>query len=349
MIQPNFILQNPNSIPMSNTTPIHLQFQEGNAQQYMQTLLQQFGGTQTDNSYLLETGPVRIKFTTYSLPDGVEMTISEMETKKKVITDRTPDSDPDYIHINIIKEGKYTQFFKDQSVHVDAESSKGVFIYDGQFPILVEFSPGVNVKWVGFKFKISQLTTLFGDAQKILKGLFDDMESVAYHTALPGELERLLNDLIHYQQLSFNQLPMITSRAIEIFSSLSATLQELKENHTITGLHITDYENLLKIKKRLLNIFSQKITIDGLAEEFGISASKLKRDFKQLFNMSIYKFHTHAKMDEAFRRLKSGNYSVAEVGYDMGYQNLSKFAEMFKKIKGISPKEVLKLSGASLI
>jgi YesN/AraC family two-component response regulator len=30
-----------------------------------------------------------------------------------------------------------------------------------------------------------------------------------------------------------------------------------------------------------------------------------------------------------------------EVGYDLGYQNLSKFSEMFKKVKGIPPSEVI--------
>jgi len=51
-------------------------------------------------------------------------------------------------------------------------------------------------------------------------------------------------------------------------------------------------------------------------------------------------------MDEAFRRLRSGDFSDMEVGYDLGYQNLSKFSKMFKKVKGISPCEVIKLSTA---
>ena len=97
------------------------------------------------------------------------------------------------------------------------------------------------------------------------------------------------------------------------------------------------------LKERLTSNLEEKFTIESLAEDFGVSSSKLKRDFKQLYDTSIYHFHTLAKMDEAFRRLKTGEYSVSEVGYDMGYQNLSKFSEMFKKIKGISPKEVIKL------
>lgn len=46
-------------------------------------------------------------------------------------------------------------------------------------------------------------------------------------------------------------------------------------------------------------------------------------------------------MDEAYRRLNSGKYSVTEVGYDLGYSNLSKFSEMFKRMKGIPPSQAL--------
>ena len=87
----------------------------------------------------------------------------------------------------------------------------------------------------------------------------------------------------------------------------------------LNGLHKDDYERLLEIRSKLLSSFTQKISVDDLAAEFGFSTSKLKRDFKTLFQTSIYRFYTHAKMDEAYRRPKTGNYSVMEVGYDLGY------------------------------
>ncbi len=47
------------------------------------------------------------------------------------------------------------------------------------------------------------------------------------------------------------------------------------------------------------------------------------------------------KMDEAYNRLKSGDFSVSEVAYDLGYENPSKFTQMFKKLKGFNPSEVI--------
>ena len=118
-------------------------------------------------------------------------------------------------------------------------------------------------------------------------------------------------------------------------------MKKLVDKDELNGLHIDDYERLLKIKERLLMSFEQKISIEELANDFGVSLSKLKRDFKTLFDTSVYQFYTQAKMDEAYRRLKTGEFSVSEVGYDLGYQNISKFSQMFKKVKGINPKEVV--------
>lgn len=109
----------------------------------------------------------------------------------------------------------------------------------------------------------------------------------------------------------------------------------------LNGLHADDYHRLQRIRKKIQSSLEEGIKPEALAEEFGINVSKLKRDFKPLFDSSVYQFFTHCRMDEAYRRLKTGEFSVMEVGYDLGYSNLSKFSEMFKKVKGVSPKDIV--------
>jgi len=329
---------------MSDINAIQVNLQEGNAQHYFEVMKKQFGGTCSENSYILDSGPIRINMSSYNIMDELEMMISETECYKPVIFNRTPDDDPDLIHINLILEGHYTQAYNEELKKMGAGSTKGVFLYDGQFPIQAEFPANVNLKWVGFKLRISELKNILTDAQKVMIDLFGNDQAVAYHTALPPELDRLLKDLFQYKELTSGQKPMMIARGIEIFTNLMTVLKELIDNKALNGLHVDDYNRLNAIKKKLSSCFDQKITIEDLAHEFGVSTSKLKRDFKQLFDTTIYQFYAVAKMDEAFRRLKSGQYSVTEVGYDLGYQNLSKFSEMFKKVKGISPKEVIKLA-----
>lgn len=328
---------------MVETSSIEINFQEGKIQDYYNTLKKQFGGELTTCNYLLSKGPFRTDMQSFDIVGELEMTLCEFESSKPLLINRTPDEDPGLIHINLILEGKYSQVYNGDLKHVEAGSTQGIFLYDGMFPIQAEFPPNVKLKWVAFKVKIPELQVLLYETQKVLKDLFEKDKAVAYHSALPVELEVLLNDLFKYRNLGFGKNPIIIAKGIEVYINLMNTIKSLLNDNTLTGLHHEDLIRLNTIKQKLISNLDQKITIEELVDEFGISISKLNRDFKQLYNTTIYQFYTLARMDEAFRRLKSGQYTVSEVGYDLGYQNLSKFSKMFKQVKGISPKEVIKL------
>jgi len=49
-------------------------------------------------------------------------------------------------------------------------------------------------------------------------------------------------------------------------------------------------------------------------------------------------------MQKARLMLLSGNYSVKDIGYTLGYTNLSNFTLAFKKVFGRLPSEVLRNS-----
>ncbi|MCG8578660.1 MAG: AraC family transcriptional regulator [Bacteroidales bacterium] len=332
-----------NQAVMTKTSAIEITFQEGSIVNYYKALNKKFGGEYTSDSCIINSGPIQTNLFRYDLPGEIEMNVCETVSSKPLIIKRTPDNDADLIHINLILHGKYTQAYNDQLMHVEAGSTKGIFLYDGMFPINAEFQANTVIKWVGFKLKMSGLTELMEEAKPVLENLFGGKTAIAYHAILKSELETIINDIFSYKQLAFGSAPMIISKGLELFVNLINTIRLLVNDNSLSGLHPEDLKRLYALKERLTSNLEEKFTIESLAEDFGVSSSKLKRDFKQLYDTSIYHFHTLAKMDEAFRRLKTGEYSVSEVGYDMGYQNLSKFSEMFKKIKGISPKEVIKL------
>ncbi|MBI9063023.1 MAG: hypothetical protein JEZ14_13665 [Marinilabiliaceae bacterium] len=62
---------------MSATKAIHVHLQEGNAQHYFEVMKTNFGGTTTENSYTLNTGPIRINMSSYDIMGELEMLISE--------------------------------------------------------------------------------------------------------------------------------------------------------------------------------------------------------------------------------------------------------------------------------
>jgi len=71
----------------------------------------------------------------------------------------------------------------------------------------------------------------------------------------------------------------------------------------------------------------------------GMSETKLKQLFKQTFGDSIYNYFQKIRMEEAAFLLKQSAYSVSEVGFQLGFSNLSHFSRLFQRHYGVTPKK----------
>jgi AraC-like DNA-binding protein len=100
-----------------------------------------------------------------------------------------------------------------------------------------------------------------------------------------------------------------------------------------------DMDVLFKIRGRLIENFEEECpTIQFLCDEFGLSITKLKNNFKAFFGKPIHQYYQQERMNYAKLLLENGA-NVSEAGYKIGYTNLSKFTLAYKKAFGISPKE----------
>jgi AraC-like DNA-binding protein len=83
-------------------------------------------------------------------------------------------------------------------------------------------------------------------------------------------------------------------------------------------------------------------SIDTLSRTAMMSSTKLKTRFKQIYGMKLYEFYNRNRLEQAREMLKTGSFSVKQVGINIGFSNLSNFAKAFRKEFGVLPKEILK-------
>lgn len=110
--------------------------------------------------------------------------------------------------------------------------------------------------------------------------------------------------------------------------------------HCTCDFSISDREKLLHARDLLLQNLNRAPTIDALAKASELSAVKLKRGFRQLFNSGVYGLFQRERMCEAHRRLCSGGQSVMLVASELGYTNASHFAAAFFKEFGVKPSQI---------
>ena len=76
-----------------------------------------------------------------------------------------------------------------------------------------------------------------------------------------------------------------------------------------------------------------------LAEELNCNMVWLSRVIKKLTGMTFTELIQIKRLNQAAYLLESTKISIADIGFFVGYENISYFHRLFKKYYGISPKQ----------
>jgi len=86
--------------------------------------------------------------------------------------------------------------------------------------------------------------------------------------------------------------------------------------------------------------FSQKLTVDDIAANAGLSKFHFLREFKRYTGRTPNHYLNAIRCEHARNLLESGNYSVKEVAFLCGFSNNSYFGNVFRQYTGCLPSQV---------
>jgi len=89
----------------------------------------------------------------------------------------------------------------------------------------------------------------------------------------------------------------------------------------------------------ILKNYTEEIYIQDIASKLNMSVAAFSRYFKHHTRKTFSDFVTEIRIGHACKMLMENNYSISEISYQSGFENLSNFYRHFKKITGIIPKE----------
>lgn len=95
---------------------------------------------------------------------------------------------------------------------------------------------------------------------------------------------------------------------------------------------------LEQIKSR----YNQKLSLDMLAKQLGVSASYLSQKFKEATGFTFLDFLNQYRLRKAIQLLSTGKYRIVEVSEAVGFTNYKHFHAVFKKYTDLTPSEFLK-------
>lgn len=85
------------------------------------------------------------------------------------------------------------------------------------------------------------------------------------------------------------------------------------------------------------------LSLAELAKELHMNPTYVSNQFKKTFGKSPILLHREMKIAKAKSMLETGDRTVADIGADLGFQDVQSFTRLFKKYAGISPSQYKRL------
>ncbi len=128
----------------------------------------------------------------------------------------------------------------------------------------------------------------------------------------------------------------LKSQVNELLSHFFAFLaSDKKENITNE-----DRDKLFMVKEIMENNISNPPSLSELSQIIGLNNTKLKKNFKALFGVPVFKFLQEERLNKAYEMLSTGTKNVQEVAWYVGYDSLSSFSNAFQTKFGVRPNEI---------
>ncbi len=136
-------------------------------------------------------------------------------------------------------------------------------------------------------------------------------------------------------------------------------IQRLDDIHTLQGIRnlhdemVLDYTEKMRrfsrsdtnskhisiCKEYIYSHIKERITVEDLADELGVSASYLSRLFKKETGDSVSAYIRAQKMEIAKNLLQYSDYSMIDIANRLSFSSQSHFIQQFREFVGITPKK----------
>jgi AraC-like DNA-binding protein len=157
-------------------------------------------------------------------------------------------------------------------------------------------------------------------------------------------------NLMHAVQLMVESrhkmMPALRGRYLEALST-EILLQVIGDfsnrammNRTPSGVRPRDVNGIYEARDYLTQHYRDPPKIPELARMVGLNQTKLKAGFREVTKLTIYSYITKCRMERAADLLLNGNYGIAEVAYQVGYDYPANFTSAFKKFYGKLPRSM---------
>lgn len=210
----------------------------------------------------------------------------------------------------------------------------------------VEFShqiePDKPLQSVSIFSKLKHLHTLSKEEQEIFNHYLpelinpqaDFVEGPKFY--MTPDMQNAVHKIMTTQYTGNTRQMFLKSQVNELLAHFFAFLATDKRE----SLSHEDKSKLFMAKEIIEKNISSPPSLSELSKLIGLNNSKLKKNFKELFGVPVFKYLQEERLNKAYEMLSAGKENVQEVAWYVGYDSLSSFSNAFQSKFGVRPTEI---------
>lgn len=173
------------------------------------------------------------------------------------------------------------------------------------------------------------------DVKNILHSYNIPMDDPIFYSGASSTYSYLFKEMIHeLQNCKTGYEDLLAMYLRQIFLLVQRTRQE--ERPTVS----TYIQEEMEFARRYFNEhYNEPISIQEYAESRNMSVCYFQRNFKQIVKHTPMQYLLTIRVNNAASLLETTDYSMAEIAAIVGYEDPLYFSRLFRKIKGVSPRD----------
>ncbi|VXB43154.1 helix-turn-helix transcriptional regulator [Maribacter litoralis] len=150
------------------------------------------------------------------------------------------------------------------------------------------------------------------------------------------QMERIVDAFFSNSYIGKTKMMFYRSQITALLSHFFGQLALLPEKDSSANYR----DQLNKVRDILLDNIEDPPSLSELSKEIGLNTTKLKKEFKAIFGVPVFKYLQNERLTSAHTLISEGQATVQEAAWQVGYDSLSSFSNAFAKKFGYRPSQI---------
>ena len=151
------------------------------------------------------------------------------------------------------------------------------------------------------------------------------------------DMEQIVNSIFANKYEGKTKMMFFRSQITALLSHFFGQLASMQEESKSFNYH----QKLNEARDILIADMENPPSLAELAQQIGFNTTKLKREFKEVFGVPVFKYLQNQRLVQAHDLISKQQSTVQEAAWHVGYDSLSSFSNAFAKKFGYRPSEIV--------